>query len=45
MMNTLSAGDMAQFFEWVSGSIKMSSRRIDPGAAEMPPPQGFVVVP
>ena len=45
MMNTLSAGDMAQFFEWVSGSIKMSSRRIDPGAAELPPPQGFVVVP
>lgn len=45
MMNTLSAGDMAQFFEWVSGSIKMSSRRADPGGAENPPPQGFVVVP
>lgn len=49
MMNTLSAGDMAQFFAWVSGSIKMSSKSIDaaPGAAiELPPPpQGFVVVP
>ena len=49
MMNTLSAGDMAQFFAWVSGSIKMSSNSIDaaPGAAiELPPPpQGFVVVP
>lgn len=49
MMNTLSAGDMAQFFAWVSGSIKMSSKSVDaaPGAAiELPPPpQGFVVVP
>ena len=49
MMNTLSAGDMAQFFAWVSGSIKMSSKSIDaaPGAAiELPPPpQGFLVVP
>ncbi len=49
MMNTLSAGDMAQFFAWVSGSIKMSSKSVDaaPGAPiELPPPpQGFVVVP
>lgn len=49
MMNTLSAGDMARFFAWVSGSIRTSSRSIDarPGAAfELPPPpQGFVVVP
>ena len=49
MMNSLSAGDMAQFFAWVSGSIKMSSKSIDakPGAAvELPPPpQGFVIVP
>ncbi len=49
MMNTLSAGDMAQFFAWVSGSIKMSSKSVDakPGEAiELPPPpQGFVVVP
>ena len=49
MMNTLSAGDMAQFFAWVSGSIKMSSKSLDakPGSAiELPPPpQGFVVVP
>ena len=49
MMNTLSAGDMARFFAWVSGSIKMSSKSLDakPGAAiELPPPPpGFVVVP
>lgn len=49
MMNTLSAGDMAQFFAWVSGSIKMSSKSLDakPGAdiALPPPPQGFVIVP
>ena len=49
MMNTLSAGDLAQFFAWVSGSIKTSSRTMDakPGAPiELPPPpQGFVVVP
>ena len=49
MMNTLSAGDMAQFFAWVSGFIKMSSKTLDakPGAPiELPPPpQGFVVVP
>jgi len=49
MMNTLSAGDMAKFFAWVSGSIKMSSKSLDskPGAnIELPPPpQGFVVVP
>ncbi len=49
MMNTLSAGDMAQFFAWVSGSIKMSSKSVDAkpgGPIELPPPpQGFVVVP
>lgn len=49
IMNTLSAGDMAQFFAWVSGSIKMSSKSLDAkpgGAIELPPPpQGFVVVP
>lgn len=49
MMNTLSAGDMARFFAWVSGSIKMSSKSVDarPGAAiELPPPpEGFVIVP
>ncbi len=49
MMNTLSAGDLAQFFAWVSGSIKMSSKSLDskPGAnIELPPPpQGFVIVP
>jgi len=49
MMNTLSAGDMARFFAWVSGSVKMSSKSVDaaPGQAVQlpPPPQGFVVVP
>ena len=49
MMNTLSAGDMAQFFQWVSGSIKMSSQSLDakPGRTIQlpPPPQGFIVVP
>ena len=49
MMNTLSAGDMAQFFAWVSGSIKLSSKNLDvrPGGpiALPPPPQGFVIVP
>lgn len=44
MMNTLSAGDLAEFFQWVSGSVKMGSRGVD-GAANPPPPQGFVVVP
>ncbi len=49
MMNTLSAGDMAQFFAWVSGSIKMSSKSMDaaPGTPVTlpPPPEGFVIVP
>lgn len=49
MMNNLSPGDLAQFFKWVSGSIKMSSKSLDsaPGAnIELPPPPaGFVVVP
>lgn len=49
MMNTLSAGDMAQFFAWVSSSVKMSSKKLDAnpgGAIELPPPpQGFVIVP
>ncbi len=49
VMNNLSAGDLAQFFAWVSGSIKMSSKSLDSkpgGAIELPPPpQGFVIVP
>ena len=49
MMNSLSAGDLAQFFAWVSGSIQMSSGSVDalPGAPiELPPPpQGFIIVP
>ena len=48
MMNTISAGDMAQFFEWVSGSIKVSSKKIDAkqnNQIELPlPPEGFVVI-
>lgn len=49
MMNNLTAGDLATFFAWVSGSIKASSKSIDakPGEAIQlpPPPQGFVIVP
>lgn len=49
MMNTISAGSMSQFFAWVSGSIKMSSKSLDakPGDAIAlpPPPEGFVIVP
>ena len=49
MMNTVSAGDLAAFFAWVSGSVKMTSRSVDakPGEALQlpPPPQGFQIVP
>ncbi|MCL2054095.1 MAG: VWA domain-containing protein [Oscillospiraceae bacterium] len=49
MMNTLSSGDLARFFAWVSSSVKLSSKSLDskPGAnIELPPPpQGFVIVP
>ncbi len=49
LMNNLSAGDLAQFFAWVSSSVKLSSKSLDakPGAGiELPPPpQGFVIVP
>ncbi len=49
MMNNLTAGDLAAFFEWVSSSIKASSKSIDakPGEAIQlpPPPQGFNIVP
>jgi len=49
MMNTLSAGDLAKFFAWVSSSVKISSQKLDqkPGEDLMlpPPPQGFVIVP
>ena len=49
MMNNLTAGDLAAFFAWVSGSKKASSKSIDakPGEAIQlpPPPQGFVIVP
>lgn len=49
MMNTLTAGDFAKFFAWVSGSIKMTSKSIDSNPGEglelPPPPQGFQIVP
>ena len=49
LMNTASAGDLAKFFAWVSGSIKMSSKSLDAkpgGNIELPPPpQGFTIVP
>lgn len=49
LMNSASAGDLAKFFAWVSGSIKMSSKSLDamPGANIQlaPPPQGFTIVP
>lgn len=49
MMNNLSAGDMAQFFAWVSGSIKMSSKSLDAKPGDQielpPPPKGFTIVP
>lgn len=48
IMNTVSAGDFSNFFEWVSGSIKMTSKSMvlnnaDKGI-ENPIPQGFVIV-
>lgn len=49
VMNSLSAGDMAKFFAWVSDSIQLSSKSLyttPGGAIELPPPpKGFVVVP
>ena len=49
LMNNLTAGDLAQFFAWVSSSIKAASSSIDakPGDPIQlpPPPQGFVIVP
>lgn len=49
MMNSLSPGDLSQFFKWVSGSILMSSKSLDSSPGQeielAPPPQGFVIVP
>lgn len=49
MMNTLSAGDLARFFQWVSGSIKKSSKMADMGQGGgihlPPPPDGFLIIP
>ena len=49
MMNTLAPGEIAKFFQWVSGSIKMSSKSLDAKPGENielpPPPTGFTIVP
>ncbi len=49
MMNSLSAGDMAQFFAWVSASATVQSKSVsanpDQPVQLPPPPQGFVIVP
>ncbi len=49
MMNSLSSGDFAQFFAWVSGSIKMTSKSLEAAPAAgfelPPPPQGFQIIP
>jgi len=49
MMNNISAGDLAEFFAWVSASIGVSAKACDEKPGENivlpPPPTGFVVVP
>lgn len=49
MMNTVTPGEMARFFKWVTSSIKLSSSSLsakpDSNIQLPPPPQGFVVVP
>lgn len=49
MMNSVSAGDMASFFTWVTSSIGISTRSVTDKPGESfqlpPPPQGFTVVP
>ena len=46
---TLAPGEIAKFFQWVSGSIKMSSKSLDAKPGENielpPPPTGFTIVP
>ena len=46
MMNTLSAGDLAQYFAWVSSSVQLQSKKTGAqGESSLPPPpQGFVFV-
>ncbi|MBQ3654885.1 MAG: VWA domain-containing protein [Synergistaceae bacterium] len=48
-MNTITPGAMANFFRWVSSSIKMTSSSLSAKPGENiqlpPPPTGFVVVP
>lgn len=51
MMNTLSAGEMAKFFKWMSISVKTTSHLVENvandggGIALPPPPQGFIIIP
>lgn len=48
MMNSLSAGDMAKFFAWVSSSVKMTSNKVDLNKGAITPPinsNGFQLVP
>lgn len=49
LLNSLTPGALAEFFKWVSSSIKLSSKSVDASPAEgfsLPaPPAGFVVVP
>jgi len=49
MLNNLSAGDLSQFFKWVSDSIKLSSNALDAKPdqpIDLPaPPPAFTIIP
>lgn len=49
MLNNLSAGDLSQFFKWVSDSIKLSSNSLDAKPnqpIDLPaPPPAFTIIP
>lgn len=49
MLNNLSAGDLSQFFKWVSDSIKLSSQSLDAmpnKPIDLPaPPPAFTIIP
>ena len=49
MLNSLSAGDLSQFFKWVSDSIKLSSNSLDAKPdqpIDLPaPPPTFTIIP
>lgn len=44
MMNTVSAGDLSQFFAWVSDSVIMGSGYMEQGEEKLPPLDGFQMV-